>query len=124
MEPFLRRLRILIIDNNSSIAGLLSEILKLWDHICYVRFDLEDALDFIEQANFDLIFIHSSMTNMSIRSFEKRVEELNPRMRNRIRYTTGFKKELIRNNVNEERILEKPFKIKTVRSMLELSKAI
>ena len=120
----MQRLRILIIDNDSSIANLLSEILKLWNHSCYIRFDLDDALDFIEQTNFDLIFIHSSMTNMSIHSFEKLVDEKNPRMRSRLRYTTGYKNELLKHQVNENKILEKPFKIKSVRLMIEKRKAI
>ena len=113
-----RPYKILIVDDEDSIALLLSEILKLWNHQTLYKQTVEDALKTLKNEKFDVIITDMLMPEMQGDAFMELVIKENPYYRNRFVFTTG----LSINHINTQEkflYLEKPFKIKDVKSVLE-----
>jgi DNA-binding NtrC family response regulator len=113
-----RPYKILIVDDEDSIALLLSEILKLWNHQTLYKQTVDDALKALKSEKFDVIITDMLMPEMQGDEFMEKVIREDPYYRNRFVFTTG----LSINHINTQEkflYLEKPFKIKDVKGVLE-----
>ncbi len=81
--------RILIVEDELSIAGLLSRILKLDGHITDLATDGQQALNRLRQAHYDAIICDLKMPGMSGQELYQRLMEMNSPLVKRMIFTTG-----------------------------------
>lgn len=81
--------QILVLDDEKSIAELLCEMLDLLGHKTTLCLSGQQALDLIEQRQFDLILSDFRMPVMNGQEFYRRILEKNPVLARRIIFLTG-----------------------------------
>jgi signal transduction histidine kinase/CheY-like chemotaxis protein len=80
---------ILIIDDESAILELLTEILRRHHHTVTATEDGSRALEFISAKPFDCIICDVKMPAMSGQEFTRQIQEINPEMAERLIFITG-----------------------------------
>ena len=112
-------LNILVVDDDQSISFLLSEILNLWHHNVTIKHNAADALVSIEAENFDIIFTDMLMPEMNGMELVQKAIFIKPEIKRRIVFTTGMSGQSFGAEYQDFIVLEKPFKIKDVKSAIE-----
>jgi CheY-like chemotaxis protein len=110
--------RILIVDDDVSILGLLREILEPEGHEIYTAGNGAEALSMVLDTDFDLIITDYRMPQLSGKEFYERAVALKPGIKNRFVFNSGeldpaAKTEFIRQT--GVRVIAKPFKADLVR---------
>lgn len=113
------RFKVLIVDDDHSIALLLSEILKLWDHNVSVLVSGKKALEYIKDNDYDLIILDLMMPDLDGIEVRNQALQLKPELEHRFVFTTGLREDhSLRLKTDNSIILEKPFKIKSVQDVI------
>jgi PAS domain S-box-containing protein len=110
--------RILIVDDEPSIAEMLGEMLEVLGHETRAVFSAAHALELIEQEEFDLILSDFRMPTLDGRDFYLRLQQVKPVLATRIIFLTG---DLVNDNTRAflqstgNRCLPKPFHLHEVK---------
>lgn len=112
-------LDILVVDDDQSISLLLSEILNLWQHNVTIKHSAAEALVTIENEKFDIIFTDMLMPEMNGVELIQKAIFIKPEIKNKVVFTTGMSGQSFGADYQDFIVLEKPFKIKDVKSAIE-----
>jgi len=111
-------MKILIVDDDASIAFLLSEILKIWGHDVSTLNSPLEAVEQLQKDNtYDIVFTDFVMDDMTGKDLIDEVKKTQPELHFVI--TTALPKEKVIGDTGIEHILEKPFKMDNVKQILE-----
>jgi len=116
-----RSLRVLVIDDESNVQDLLVDILRSRGHAVDTASDVPEALQKIAAGGHDLIISDMKMPHGSGKDIYRAVSEKDPRLANRIIFTTGDgasaeTKRFLRDAGNE--IVLKPFAIEAIETAI------
>ena len=118
-------MKILLVDDNSSITELLSQYLEVKGYQCTSRQDGRSGLDLIRSGKFDLIFLDLAMPEFSGMDLLKELSS-NELKENNIALLTASNisdsqmKEI--NKVGVKSIIKKPVKLQTLVDFIESTK--
>lgn len=87
--PKMRSAKILILDDEQTIAELLCEMLDMLGHKTTFCLSGQQALELIDQNQFDVILSDFRMPVMNGQEFHRRVSGTNPALARRIIFLTG-----------------------------------
>jgi len=88
-DPHAKKPRILLVDDEPAIAGVLSELLSGNDYDVQSATNGQEALDLLNSGAFDLIISDLKMPGMDGRELYKKVQQQHPRLLRRIIFLTG-----------------------------------
>jgi two-component system NtrC family sensor kinase len=117
----LRRLRVLVVDDEPHILHYMRATLEAWGHVPVVAADGLDGLSLIKDEDFDLVISDLRMPRLGGREFYEEVTRRHPAMAPRIVFSTG---DTVRGDTLafletlDRPYLHKPFSLAELRSLL------
>jgi two-component system NtrC family sensor kinase len=117
----IRRLRVLVVDDEPHILHYMRATLEAWGHIPVVAADGDEALARATQEQFDLIISDLRMPRFGGREFYEELVRQNPRMAARLVFSTG---DTVRGDTLafletlDRPYLHKPFSLAELRTLL------
>jgi CheY-like chemotaxis protein len=117
----LRRLRVLVVDDEPHILHYMRATLEAWGHVPVVAADGAEGLSLMEDEDFDLVISDLRMPRLGGREFYDEVARLHPAMAPRIVFSTG---DTVRGDTLafletlDRPYLHKPFSLAELRTLL------
>jgi CheY-like chemotaxis protein len=112
--------RILIVDDNPNMSSLLSEMLEVFDYESERAADGIEAIDKVDQNNYQLVITDMRMPKMSGLDLLKRIKEMKPTMP--VVVISGYALDDDGNslmNSMADGFLNKPFKMSDIEQLLK-----
>jgi DNA-binding response OmpR family regulator len=120
-QDFIRR--VLVVDDDYELAELLAEVLTYENCVCDVAANGQDAIQQLLVFDYEAVICDLMMPMMDGVALYKKVVQDHPYLADRFVFITG---ELLRNSAKTEVIyrsncpvIEKPFKVEELRSVLQ-----
>jgi len=85
----MRRLRVLVVDDEPHILHYMRATLEAWGHEATVASDGEEALELAAHHPFDLVISDLRMPNVGGREFYEELRRRHPALANRLVFSTG-----------------------------------
>ena len=117
----LRRLRVMVVDDEPHILHYMRATLEAWGHVPVVAADGREGLALMEDEDFDLVISDLRMPRLGGREFYAEVTRLHPAMAPRIVFSTG---DTVRGDTLafletlDRPYLHKPFSLAELRTLL------
>jgi CheY-like chemotaxis protein len=123
----IQQAHILSIDDEQLIRDLLVQYLGMVGYSVEAIGDAQEALELVENKNYDLLLLDMKMPQMTGRDFYQALANRNPEMASRVVFVTG---DIVSNDTREflgrtgRPALEKPFDLREMNRVItqELSK--
>ncbi|KPL04211.1 MAG: hypothetical protein AMJ90_01675 [candidate division Zixibacteria bacterium SM23_73_2] len=111
---------ILIVEDNTHMANLLSDILDIFEFKSIQAKDGEEALRFLQSENFDMVITDIKMPNLNGVELLKSIKENTPNLP--VVVITAYEKPTTQKEIYDARadgFLAKPFTVRQIEELLE-----